>query len=1291
MLRPALRHTARGVRHLLRLVLLFALVLSAMGAGALLALRYWVLPDVERFHADIAAAAAYSIGRPVTIDRIEADWSGLRPRLLLSGVKILDERGQAALEFPRLRNTIAWTTLFTGELRFYSLELDSPNLLIHRDSQGRLYVAGILSGEQAGVQSDAAGADWLLHQSRIAVHNGNIVWQDDLRQAPAITLGQVDLLIDNRGDHHRFALRASPPADLSGRIDLRGDLYGASFTALDEWRGEVYAQLDRLDALAWGKWFPLPDAFKSGKGGARVWLGVEQGRIVQADADVAMYDVSAQLAEGLPQIDLTSLSGRLGWKQSEAGLEVSTNRLALRMSDGFRLKPTDLFLRVSPGESYRSASGEVRANAIELADINNLLRYLPLKGDVKARLLELSPQGRVSELQASWQGDMEHLAHYRLRARFENIGLQQVGTQPGFSGLSGEVDGSDSAGKLQVDSRSLKVLAPDFLSEPLSFDQAEARLDWQRSARGWDLKLNDAQLRNADLEGTVYGGYQMDGGPGVADLTINLTRASVKHAVRYIPVHAFDQATYRWLQTGLQDGLASSFVMRVRGDLRNFPFPDGKNGLFKIEAKASDVAIEFDPGWPHIEHALTDLLIQGRSLEVRASTAMTGGAAVRNVSVVLPDTLADTLVMQVKGEAADATQRCLDYITKSPVRGYLDGYTDDIRATGDGLLKLQLDIPLRGDAPVKVAGSYHFSDNDVDLGEHVPLLRHVKGTLSFTSDSLQANDIRAEALGGPAHISLRSENGVLLTHASGKLNADSLPESYSYPLLRRLHGTADWVTEVKVKGKLADVLVTSDLRGLASDLPQPFAKAAADRVPLRFEQKDLNPRQDEFRLRYGDVVSADLMRSAASQGSRAIRRGAVVLGKSDAKATREGIWVSGSLPQFALEGWSGWSELPDREGVMPNIAGINVTVDKVYGYGNVVHQLNIGGSGRNGLISTRLSSRELNGDLIWQPQEEGKLLVRLKNATLGGSADEYAATKTVQAVGAPEKPAPRSLPVIDVAVDKLVWKGRQLGRLELLLKGRDGDVLLDNLRLTNPDGVLNANGKWSPAPERTSLSARLEIANAGKILTRSGYPESLKDGSGTLECDMSWSGTPDEFNYASLNGKLRLNTGKGRFLQVNPGAAKLLGVLSLQSVPKRITLDFNDVFSPGFEFDSIIGDADIEHGLLKTSDFIMTGAAAKVTLAGQIDLEHETQNIKVRVFPTIGDNVSLLSFAAGPTVGVSVLLANKLLRDPLDKLVAFDYNVSGSWADPKVERIGQVKAALERLKPTPDTRTTDIP
>jgi len=656
---------------------------------------------------------------------------------------------------------------------------------------------------------------------------------------------------------------------------------------------------------------------------------------------------------------------------------------------------------------------------------------------------------------------------------------------------------------------------------------------------------------------------------------------------------------------------------------------------------------------------------------VKASRAKTAGAALQNVRVALPDTLAQGgLVMEVDGEAADDTQRLLDYVRNSPVHTYLNGYTDDFQARGKGLLKLHMEIPIGHSAPPKVRGSYRVDDNTLDLGLYVPVLQHAQGTISFSNEAVQTQNFTAQILGGPARLDLRSGEGILRISADGKMNAGTLRDDYSYPLLRHLRGQTAWEAEIAVHDKLANVQVRSDLLGLVSDLPRPFNKLPAERINLRFEQKDINARQNSLKLQYGEIFDATLLRSETGDGNWAIRRGNIVLGGKQDEIGKEGIWIVGRLPHLDLQGWSGWSDVPQREGVLPNIAGINVTLDQVTGFGNRVQNLNIRGSGRNGLVSTRLTSPEINGDMIWQPQDKGKLLVRLKQLKLGeGGADA--------AVFTPDTPGKTggaaSMPTIDLAVENLFWKGRHLGKLGLLLEAEEADVVLKSSRLTSQDGQIEANGRWRTGENKTQLNIKIEIADSGKLLARSGYPDTVAGAKGVFESALTWQGAPDAFNYPSLFGSIRVNVGKGRFLQVDPGAAKLLGVMSLQALPKRIALDFTDVFSPGFQFDSIAGLALIENGMLKTEDFSMTGSAAKVTLRGEVDLARETQSLRVRIFPALGDSVSLLSFAAGPVVGVGVLLTSKLLRNPLDKLVSFDYNIGGSWADPVIERLGSNK------------------
>src|SRR5574340_1211525 len=175
MLKGSLLRAWRGLGRLSRLSLELSLLVAIAGAVLLLALRYRILPDIERYHDQITAAASVALGQPLTIGKIDADWDGLRPRLSFTDVQILDKQGHVALSLPRLENTVAWTSLPTAELRFHSLAIDHPDLLVRRDAQGHWYVAGIALEPQAAEAQDSS--DWLLHQASVIIRNGRITWQ----------------------------------------------------------------------------------------------------------------------------------------------------------------------------------------------------------------------------------------------------------------------------------------------------------------------------------------------------------------------------------------------------------------------------------------------------------------------------------------------------------------------------------------------------------------------------------------------------------------------------------------------------------------------------------------------------------------------------------------------------------------------------------------------------------------------------------------------------------------------------------------------------------------------------------------------------------------------------------------------------------------------------------------------------------------------------------------------------------------------------------------------------------
>jgi uncharacterized protein YhdP len=228
------------------------------------------------------------------------------------------------------------------------------------------------------------------------------------------------------------------------------------------------------------------------------------------------------------------------------------------------------------------------------------------------------------------------------------------------------------------------------------------------------------------------------------------------------------------------------------------------------------------------------------------------------------------------------------------------------------------------------------------------------------------------------------------------------------------------------------------------------------------------------------------------------------------------------------------------------------------------------------------------------------------------------------------------------------------------------------LEIANPESKLSINGRWAVVlVSRTDVAVRLEVNDIGKFFSRVGWQEGVKGGSALLEGPVAWAGSPYRVDIPSLSGQLKLEAKNGRFRQIEPGVAKLLGILSLQALPRRASLDFQDVFSKGFTFDRISANLSIANGVVHTEDFMMEGSAARVGMRGQVDLAAETQNLIVRVTPSLSESIAVAGAIVNPAVGVAAYLAQKALKDPLSKIASFEYAVTGTWADPVVARINK--------------------
>ncbi len=1250
--------------------LLSALILAGLlFAAIVLSLRYWLLPNIAEYRDTIAASITQAAGQRVTIGTIGASWDGLRPHFSLRQVQVYDRAGLPALSFAHVEGTLAWLSVALGEVRLYSLEIDQPNLALLRTVKGEVYVGGVWVNQP---DTESGFADWVLRQHRVIVRGATLTWQDEMRDAPLLELHNAHLRLENRGHRHRFGLRAAPPQTLALPLDIRGDLKGSSLRNFSDWSGTLYARLDYTDIAAWRNWLDLPFQLERGSGGVRVWLAIENKQLRGVTADVRLNDVLARLKPALPQLNMQYVSGRLSWRDLNPGLEFQASKFSFGIRDGLSFGPTSARFKTLPARGKKPAAGELEVDGLAFAPLLDLAGYLPLEDAVREKLRQLQPRGELRELAASWSGSWEAPEHYAVKGKFADLAVQPYmlspgNALPGFSGLSGNLDANEKGGVVGVNAHRMKLDLPGVFDHALELDTLTAQVGWNSKTGQREFKLTSAAFANSHLAGTAFGSYSpVANGPGKIDLNGQLNRADARFVSFYMPL-VVGKDTRDWLEKSLKAGQSSDVRLRLKGDLAHFPFADGKSGLFEVAVKAGGGVLEYAPGWPVIEGIGVDLLFRGQSMDIYARAGHTYGMQLQKVHVQIADLMHMNELLTVDGEARGPTADMLKFVAQSPVNDMIDGFTEGMQATGNGLFKLSLKIPLRRLDDMTVAGSYAFQNNNVQLGEGAPMVEQVNGALQFTGSSVVIPRITAQFLGGPATLAAVTQQGVVQVNASGKATAAGLSKAFTHPLLSRLQGSAKWNGQITLRKKLADAVFTSNLQGLGSELPLPFNKNAADSVMLRLERKASSLDQDSIVISYGRILAAQLERRRQDDGMK-VERGVVNLGGGPLKLPLSGLWLSGTLPYLDLDHWRSVSGQTGVAGADFAVDGVSLKLAAVDVLGKRFNDLRLNAVAQNGSWQAALESREMSGNINWNRSGAGRLIGRFKSLTVPPSAPPKLSEADV-----PAAPAENSeLPALDITAENFSVRTMQLGHLELLAAPNGRDWRIEKLKLSTPESVLSMDGVWQDwlQQPRSRVNLQLESSDVGRLLARVGHPDSVKGGNAKLKGQFYWAGSPTEFNYATLSGLMSLEAHKGQFLKIEPGIGKLLGVLSLQSLPRRVTLDFRDVFSDGFAFDDISGSVKVNQGIVSGNDFKMDGPAAKVTMSGEADLARETQNLRVRVVPLFGDTVSgAATLLGGPMVGLTTLLVQKMLRDPIGQISAYEYSISGTWDNPVVTKL----------------------
>ncbi|TSA19628.1 MAG: TIGR02099 family protein [Betaproteobacteria bacterium] len=1234
-------------------------------AGITLFLRAVVIPEIASYRADIERVVSRSLGMPVKIASVSGRWQGIHPQFSLTQLSITAADGRLLLTLPEARASVSWQSLLVANLRLATLEIHGLDLLAQRDATGLIRVAGIPINTP---EASSGVPDWVLDQPRITLRNGRLTWQDDLIKAPTLVISDIHAQLESTLlNRHRFGLKARLPTGLGERLDLRADLHGRDLAKREHWRGEIYAAVKNthLDSLAlhtpWSQKF-----IQNGTGQVRAWIDLKKGGVEAVTGDIHLSDTHVRFADDLPETLFTALKGRVAWQREGDDEELSARGLTFATPNQSASEPADLRLKISRDpKTHRIHGGEIETRNLRIETFTTLTGNLPMPRAIHEQIQALAPRGQIAYASGRWHENAPHANGprkdtHRLNVRFTGLGINATRTQPGFENASGTLEGNEAGGRLAITSEGFKLDMPTVFHERIDLHTLDGSLRWQPHQDGYAVRIERLHLANADLDGQLEG--QITFAPGrapVADLKAQLKHGHGPAVWRYLPKTVGDD-TRLWLKDSLKAGDSHNARMVLKGPLDRFPFSKG-GGEFRVTVPLKDGILHYAADWPHIEAIQGEILFDRARMSVKA-TGRTAGTQLTEVSVRINDLFNPTTLLEIDGKASGETAAFIHFVNHSPVKASSGGFTNDLIAKGNALLQLKLRLPLERMEESLVNGDLTLKDNLITPGRGLPTVEHLNGTLRFTQDTFHGHNLNARLYGEAAALTITPrEAGAMLVRVNSRLNKNLLSAWMPPELAPYIKGQTAYQLDLVIDANRQKLEVSSNLEGIAIDLPEPFGKPAHTRIQTHLESAPEEAGYHTLKVKYGQIASL----RALYKDNLASARIGVRIGSGEIKTPEKpGIHITGAIPRIDLDQWrtlasaSTPSTSPRLTIHEIDLAYTKLLVlDRAIAAGRITLSPNAEG------WTITLKSTEIDGGITLKERPKPYILVTL---------DKLHLTKG-ETARAPSPPTNNEINRYSgsVHIKDLVIGDAKLGKIDFNFKPTAHGYAIGELKLEQPHATLLGRINLSNHPSHPSIleDATIEIKHLDKLMHQLGYPGRIKGGAGTLSSRrIIWTGGLDKLSPNAVSGSLSLNLEKGRFLEMDPGIARLFGLINLQSISRLSLLDKGEMFAKGFAFDTVKADAQLSSGHVTLNPLVIDGPSAKVEMRGTIDLKAETQTLALEIEPHVTDTLVAASGLAGGPVGfVGAWLASKAFERQISAATPrVEYDVSGTWDKPIV-------------------------
>ncbi len=1187
-------------------------------AAVLLSLARLLMPQLQEYHHELERQVSERLGVEVSIGEVDARLVGITPTLILRRLELHeDEQHRASLAevgvgLDGLRSLLAWRPILKR------LSVDGARLTLERNADGSLHLHGIgpfpQSDTAAAAVTDGGGraraTAWIFSQGGLRLYDAQLTWIDRQRDE-RLEFQRVAMQLRNRGDRHRLRASLQLPESMGQGVNLAMEMHGPLQNP-ENWSGDIYLKGDGLTPARW-----LPSlagvSLKAGELDLELWSRWEQGKPAELEGEISATGLALKGSGGewsRPAIEsrLHGYFGGGGWRLDLAGLVLDREGHSLSR------------LSVENSADY----WRLQADFLPLAPIMELsLLSDAMPTEIRRRLEAMAPHGALSGLR------LEHDSQNgpRAQAVAHELGWKAYEKLPGVEGVDGALRVDRDGADLRLNSHKASLTLPRLFRYPLKAETLLGEVSLRRldDAAGWRLHARDLELANDDIRAELALDLSLphDATPYL-DLRGRFHDGDAASAPHYYPAGVMKEGTLRWLDRAFRSGRVRGGGVLYHGQLKKGAFPfRSQQGRFEVRFDAEGVALDYREEWPALEQVDGEVLFNGPGMSIKG-TARIYDSPVEAVEVRIEDLKRPLL--QVNASASPSGRDASRMLSESPLARILGRAVASMQLEGKSRLQLELKIPLSramaAELPLKVEGVLTLADNRLTVREGV-VLEGLSGRLGFSERALKAEELQAQLFAGPVRISGFTESNGSYPRtriaARGRLDGEHLAEAMPLPFLDTLKGESDWQALIDIEhggGRNATLRIDSELQGMAVQLPEPLGQSAEESgTPLALDIQLAGERAGLVALSYGERLQGLF----ETQDGGGLKRAAIHFGAGRAELPEgEAMRLTGSLQQVEPRAWmealSGLGRGTEGEGSKPFSLPLQVELQ-------------------------RLELSKLEAESA-EPQMR--------------SADAEAGP-----------------PPMSIHVQRLRYADMGLGELSLsLVPAEGGGMWMNNFLLHHPRFEVSGDGEWAPLADQSSLRLRVKSDDVGAAIEALGFASVISDGRLELNGNLRWPGGPRAIAMDRVAGNVNVFIHEGRIEEVEPGAGKLLGLLSLQALPRRLMLDFSDLFSKGMAFDKISGKLNIEQGNIYSQDLRMESVSADVLVTGRSGLVARDFDQLVMVVPRVSETLPVAAgLALGPQVGAAMLLIQRLIGDDIDQSAMVSYSIKGSWEEPRIEQL----------------------